>query len=377
MAYKIVDIDSHVAEPINLITDEYLEPQYRDRGLRIKKDEDGLEYLEIAGQKSKFEQGGVLAQDVGGFGKDLRPFVTPGEIDYEEGTHPAAVDPHARIKFMDEEGVDVTFLYPTPGIRWEAEMKDGELAEAYCRAYNNWLVDFCKPYPDRLIPVAHISLIDVDEAVKELKRTAKLGMKGSMIYSWPVNGKAYGDPYFDPFWAETQELDMPVAIHPVTNLDFPGAKYYPVGYTDGLWYITLMTYPDMLIGFTQFFQGAILERFPRLKLVVLEEGATWLPHWLNRMDDRYERAWFSTQMKLKPSEYFQRQCWIDFEPDEDLIAPTIKLLGADKFAWASDFPHTDGFPDTVAKVKERIKELPQRDQEMILGENALKIYNVA
>ena len=220
MSSTIVDADSHVLEPADL-WEKNLEPKYRDKAIRLLKDDEGLEYFDIGGRKSFLQQGGMLAAQAaaGQSEQALRErFLKPGAVTYEEGRRvaPGAVDPHERIKFMDEEGIDVTVLYPTIGLSWEVDCFDPELAAAYCRVYNDWLVGFCKPYPHRLIPIAHLSLLDVGEAVKELKRTAKLGMKGIFFCIWPPQGRSFGDAYYDPLWAEAQDLGIPVSLHVIS-----------------------------------------------------------------------------------------------------------------------------------------------------------------
>ena len=89
------------------------------------------------------------------------------------------MDPHERVKVMDAEGIDQTLIYPSLSLAMECT--DAELVAANCRAYNNWVFDFCKTHPERLIPVAHIPVQDVEEGVVELRRTAKLGAKGEEI----------------------------------------------------------------------------------------------------------------------------------------------------------------------------------------------------
>ena len=117
----VVDIDGHVAEPITLIMDEYLEPEFKDRPLRLLNDEKGLEYLEINGKKSVMVQGGAgLGVDAGkAFGaEDFLPFFTPGEVHYYDGMIPEANEPDARARWHEGEGVDKALLYPTLGLSW-------------------------------------------------------------------------------------------------------------------------------------------------------------------------------------------------------------------------------------------------------------------
>ena len=387
MAFKTVDIDAHVAEPITLIMDEYLDPAFKDRPLRLLKDEKGLEYVEINGKKSIMLQGGAgLGLEAGkGFGatpEELLPFFTPGGVDYYDGMIPAAHDPHARIEWMDAEGVDIALHYPSLGLYWEAECDDPKAAAAYCRAYNDWLMDFCKPYPDRLFPIAHIPTMDVQEAVKEVKRTADLGVKGFMIYSACPNDRHWGDPYFNPLFKEVQETGLPVAPHPTTDLNYMGMDPYEEVndsmdflFSNFWWTTQTVAFQSHLALLSMTSRGAF-DRFPELKFVLLETGATWIAYWLERMDDRWEREQVTVQFGLQPSEYFQRQCWISFEPEEELIPHVINRWGADRFFWATDFPHHDGYPGVLNKVKALIAPLSEEDQRKVLSENGIKTYNL-
>jgi predicted TIM-barrel fold metal-dependent hydrolase len=84
-------------------------------------------------------------------------------------------------------------------------------------------------------------------------------------------------------------------------------------------------------------------------------------------------------LKQRPSDYFKRQCWISFDPDESALAFTARspLCGADRIIWASDYPHPDAkFPGVTAELAEAIGELPQEDQELIAGTNAVALYGI-
>ena len=114
---------------------------------------------------------------------------------------------------MDEEGIDVAVMYPSllAALR---RLDDPQLAAAACRAYSNWLADFCKPSPKRLYGVAPMPLQSVDEAIREMRRVVKeLNFKAVFIRPNPFNGRRLNDPAYDPFWREAQELDVPVAVH--------------------------------------------------------------------------------------------------------------------------------------------------------------------
>jgi len=120
----------------------------------------------------------------------------------------------------------------------------------------------------------------------------------------------------------------------------------------------------------------MFEKYPRMKCAVLETGATWIGAWLDRLDYKGEVTEAFTPIKLKPSEYFYRQCVVSADPDETMIAPVVSHLGADYFIWASDYPHVDASFGVVQEMKERVASLPPADQRKVLGENAVRFYNL-
>lgn len=369
---RIIDADGHVLEPPNLWK-ENIESKYKDRALYIAKDEEGWESLVISGQLSPTIRGLGVAS---GFGK-------PGEVAFSKDFHymdgpRGAYDPHERIKQLDADGLDAAVLYPTLGLLWEGEVNDPRLALAYNRVYNDWIADFCSHYPDRLYGAAHISLIDVDAAILELKRITKLGLKTVMMTPFPANGKAYGDTYYDPFWTVAQDLQIPVGLHVVARPDFHGSKWYDhtTFHGSAVYFLSVTLGFDIQASFVSMIEGGTLERFPRLKLLVLEVGAGWVPHFIERMDSKWDHSGFMTASKRPPSEYFRRQVWVGADVDESMIAPAATRWGSDKFFWSTDFPHFDGFPDALNTLKNGIKELPPPDQQNILGDNATRAYSL-
>ena len=131
-----------------------------------------------------------------------------------------------------------------------------------------------------------------------------------------------------------------------------------------------------MTAFVSFFQGAVFDRYPELKLVVLEADCAWMPWLLHRMDEIRDVIGFTAPMQLRPSEYFQRQCWISMEPDDELALDAITHLGADKLVWAYDFPHSDSGTDPVANLKETLKDLSPENQHKIMARNAIELYQL-
>ena len=375
MNATFVDIDGHIMEPSTLWLD-YIEPEYRDHALRLSKDENGLEYLNVDGNKAFLGQNGTLAA-LGAIGKDVRPYLTPGTISWDEAMVPGGYIGSERAKVMDDERIDMTLVYPSLGLTWEYDCDDVKVAAANCRAYNNWVFDFCSEAPTRLIPVAHIPMGDVDEAIKEMKRTAALGAKAVMLGSDCEPGRPYGHPYFDPLWAEAQDLDIPITIHPAAGKKSILSVAYPELEDLTAWMIFLYGGETVKLNFSSYFNHATFDKFPDLKVVILESGVGWLVWWLDRMDEKFEVNGFTTPMQHVPSTYFKRQCYISMDPDERLAPLSIEILGADRFMWAYDFPHSDSILDPVNELEKNLGSLPEDDQRKVFGENAIELYKLA
>ncbi|TMB50657.1 MAG: amidohydrolase, partial [Deltaproteobacteria bacterium] len=121
----------------------------------------------------------------------------------------------------------------------------------------------------------------------------------------------------------------------------------------------------------------VFEKFPRLKLVVLESGAGWIGHWLERMDAVYASPLGrGVPLKEKPSFYFRRQCWISCDPDERSLVGVIPLVGERRFFWASDFPHPDHPPEYVKELAELVELLPPSARWPLLSDNVREAYGL-
>ena len=277
-----VDADGHVLEDAGL-WDHYIEAKYRDRALRMKRDADGLEYLEIGGIPSKRTRKGYPAT-LGRMGqKDLDAFKPHPDKTYAANMPYGACNAEERLKLLDAEGLDAAVLYPTLGILWEAELTDTELSQAYCRAYNRWIADFCRESQGRLIPIAHLSLGDPAAAAIELERAVKDGCHGAFVVPFASTHKAHGDPAHDAIYAKAVELNVPIAIHPAFEPFELRSPRFENGHRLSL--LAAATAGDgVRQAFTTFFDFATFDRFPKLKLVLLESGAGWIGYWLDRLD---------------------------------------------------------------------------------------------
>lgn len=374
-----VDADGHILEPRDTWI-KYIAPRFRDRAIRIDHDDKGLEVLLIDGKILEAVHGRLAG--LGGIEMDPAELLTTGLLKYEDGCPPGSYDPAARITILDQEGIDVALLYPTIGICWEGHVQDAALAHAYTEAYNRWLEDFCSHDPRRLVPIMHLNLLDVDLALKEMRRAHAAGCRG--IYLSPdmyARGRRrFDDPALDPFWATAQELGLPIAFHVVVR-DQPTTSYAdPLddanGARFGLFNFAFLAI-DVMAAFTELLTTGVLERYPRLKVTVLESGANWISAWLDRLDHKFEVMRSRSILSMKPSDYFKRQCLVSADPDETITAEVVRHVGAQYFVWASDYPHIDASMGVVREMRERLAPLPASDQRLVLGENAARFYGLA
>jgi hypothetical protein len=126
-----VDADGHVLEPRDTWLD-HIDPAFRDRAIRIGRDDRAGEVLLVDGRPLEALRGRLAT--LGGIELDPTEALTNESLSYEDGCPPGGYDPAARLKVMDSEGIDIALLYPTIGICWEGLVTDGALATAYTRA---------------------------------------------------------------------------------------------------------------------------------------------------------------------------------------------------------------------------------------------------
>src|SRR5262245_16497224 len=276
-----VDADGHILEAADL-WERYLEPRYRERALRLRTDQQGLEYLEINGTPSKIVRGGMLGM-LGGMDRNLADVLPGPGHTYAGGASFGAMDARERMQRLDQEGLAAAFLYPTLGVLWEAECTDAEIAQAYTRAYNRWIIDFCADSGGRLLPIAHLSLGDPDAAAAELERAVRAGAYGGWVAPFTMTKKPHGHPDHDRLFAAAQDLGVPLAIHPSFEPKWATSARFE--HLHGAHFFLNVTSADAVRhAFTTLFQFAVFDRFPRLKVVILESGAGWIGYWLDRMD---------------------------------------------------------------------------------------------
>lgn len=371
-----VDADGHILEPPDL-WERYLDPRFRDRALRLTLDEDGLETLEIGGKPSQMSAkgfpstlGAMGSHDVAEIAKD------PARTYLSEAPY-GSMDPRERVEVLDAEGLDAAVLYTTIGLLWEAELDDPELSQAYTTAYNRWICEFCSVSP-RLVPVAHLSLTDPAAAAAELGRAVGEGARGCFVAPFVHGGRPLGHPDHDPVFAAAQDLDVPLAIHPTFQPAWCSGERFGREYARKLRLLASVSAADgVRHQFTTLFDYGVFDRFPGLKLVVLESGGGWIGYWLDRIDAVHSHTFIGTRVALrhKPSDYFRERVWVSCDPDERSIAPLADRFG-DRFMWASDFPHADHTPEYIPDLEEMAATFPPSRRRALLGDVCRDLYKI-
>ncbi len=225
------------------------------------------------------------------------------------------------------------------------------------------------------MPIAHLSLGDPVAAAAELERAVKDGCRGAFVAPFTINRKPHGHPDHDPVFAKAQELDVPFAIHPtfeprgLNRARFRAMERMPL--------LGVMASQILQQPLTTFFAYGTFDRFPKLRVIILESGSSWLGFWMDRMDEGYETSFGRTvPLKRKPSEYIREQVWVSGDPDEQATAYVIDYVGNDRFFWASDFPHPDHpgrYLETLARMVAPMNEQARRN---VLGEAAIACYRL-
>ena len=360
-----VDADGHILEPSDL-WETYLEPKYRDRALRIVKDDRGLDELEIDGFRSKMARRGMPSTLAAMGRPDLAEMQKDPAVTY---------DNHAVA-----EAIDAAVIYTTTGLLWEAELEDAELSQAYTRAYNRWVTDWCSDGEGRLIAAAHLSLGDPAAAAKELERAVGAGARGGYVAPFNHRSMPLGHPDHDAVFAAAQALDVPLAIHPTFEPQW--TKGTRMGAWENVRELRLTASVQASDGvrhqFGTLFDYGVFDRFPKLKILVLESGGGWIGYMLDRMDAVYGHTAIGARVPLEnpPSYYFKERCWISCDPDERTIPALAERFGVERFMWASDFPHADHTADYILDLDELIGMFPEASRRSFIGDNCRSLFKI-
>jgi predicted TIM-barrel fold metal-dependent hydrolase len=379
--HVICDSDLHVMEPPDL-WERYIDPAYAHaapRGMsEIPRD-----------MRVKVKNSVVLRLPAV---RPSRTIVPPGSgwrpehDDAYAASEARGWDAQSEVDAMDAEGLDLAVLFPSRGLfvlgidsveQMGIDGLEPEYATAIARAYNDWMKDFCDHAPNRMFGAGMVAPHDVPGAVEEARRCVEdLGFKSIFLAPATVNRRPWHHPAYDPLWAEIERLDVPIAFHgggqtyltPDFSLEVLDKLmlWHTFSQPLGIQFVTVC-----------FCGGGILERFPNLRVALLEGNCSWAPWLLYRLDEHYEwtGSYEAPDLTMPPSEYFKRNCWVSVEADEEPVPHFISTFGDEKLLFSTDYPHGDSkYPHAV----DAFDKLPISDESKarIVSTNWADLYKI-
>jgi predicted TIM-barrel fold metal-dependent hydrolase len=352
--FKFISADGHLNDPPEAWA--RVQREYGDRAPRVVKDPPGQKGLWLITEGLKPSP---CYNPSVGFLVDKPEGVTGMSVDqvddetissfretfrYED--HPGSWQPEARVREQDRDDVAAEVLFSS-WARIFYVLNDAAFQRACFRSYNLWLKDFCSHSPNRLIGIPLLSILDMEQAVNDMREYAKIGFKGVQIPPG-IKDDAYYNPKYEPLWAAAEDLNMLMVIHSGQLQGGASRRWFEkLNSADewpGFFQHSRQTVIKTVIGHMIF--SGLFDRHPKLKVVCTEFEAGWVGIIVQQVDYQYgpkKTAHGTTlgeemRLELPPSEYFKRNLWFTFMDDRAAVL-TTSIYGEDNFMWASDYPH--------------------------------------
>jgi predicted TIM-barrel fold metal-dependent hydrolase len=359
------DSDAHICEPPS-VWESYAEPEYRDLVVQVDRNRDGKEMLFAGGKDA---------------GSSPAPACIPGQYGNPAVTWndilPGSYDPAARLKVMDEEGLDHAVFFPSLYLL-SGEVTDGRVAAASARAYNNWMANFVSEDRSRLFGVAVTPLQSVDEAVKEIERVAGLGLSGLTFRPERYNGLELYSDEMDRVWSAAEYANLFVGIHGSFGSKMP--SFARTRYANQF-FVHMVCHPfEQMASVMEIIASGVLDKHPGLRVGFFESGLGWLPYWLERLDEhKSSMGHLVPALKRDPTEIWSEQCFITMEAGErESFAQLAELGLGHTVVWGSDYPHYDcTYPGALAELDETFAAIAKAElRTQVLNENPRRLLGL-
>ena len=346
--------DSHFLEPDDL-WHQIMPASQADRMPRTTRINDGDEELvEVDGKSFTRKLPKVFTA------KNAQTGETIAEMSHRP---PGARDVRIRLNDLDDEGVWGEVMYQSIGM-WCSLIEDRKLIAEAARAENEWIVsEILSAAPDRLVPAALMPMLDVDDAIVELQHAKDIGLHiASLPSGRPPGREDWNHKEWDPLWAAAEEAGMVIGFHIGTSGDqakYRGRGGALINYFDSV--------QDGQYAAMKLVASGVFERYPDLKILVSEAGATWVPYMGDKLNEAYrQHAMFVyPPLARSPKEYLFSNVYASFQHDETAPA-AMSAMGYPNVMFGSDYPHLEGtyghtqktlhelFDGVDAKVRDRI-----------------------
>ncbi|MEU3163841.1 amidohydrolase family protein [Streptosporangium sp. NPDC006930] len=367
----LISVDSHVVEPKDLWL-KRLPQRFQHQAPQVQSTDKGDFFI--------VPNTGMSPKPVGTEGAMINTKINsvitkPTGYRFED-QRPGAYDPVARLEDQDSQGILAEIVYP--GWLIVHSIPDFELKVACVRAYNDWLFEeFCSHNPDRLIGAVALPVGPgpVEPAIEEARRWAERGAK-TFLLPQAVPGMAWGDDHWEPLWSVLEEIGLPVGFHQAAGQ----VAMFNDKTTPGVFWTTAVG-NKISLGwvFMQLVYGAVPERHPNLRFILVEGGIGWIAFQLNTMDHLFtdHHRWTIPELAMKPSDYFNRNFWATFEDDRPGIL-TLPMLDEKRLMWAGDYPHTEGnFPYSQEQVAHDFQGIEESVVSAITHDNAIDLFGLS
>jgi predicted TIM-barrel fold metal-dependent hydrolase len=255
--------------------------------------------------------------------------------------------------------------------------QDFEYKSACMQAYNRWLAEYCSVSPNRLFGLAQTAVSSVEEAIADVRRAKEMGFVGMMMPGDPQH-EDYDQPLYDPLWECVADLEMPICFHILTSKTSSTQTVF--GQVRGNrinGFMNIIRGVQDIVGL--FVLGGVFDRHPKLKLVIAEGDAGWLPHYAYRIDHAYDRHgyWMEGRgLAKKPSDYINENVYFTFQ-DDWIAFKNVNELNPRRLLWANDFPHTDStWPLSQELLTEHSGCITDEQRQWIVRDNTKELFNL-
>jgi predicted TIM-barrel fold metal-dependent hydrolase len=287
----------------------------------------------------------------------------------------------ARVKWLDEQGIDIQNVICLSGLAYMPSIDDNGLRREVVASSNDWLANTCDEAGGRLLPVTMLDYSDLDWAIAELKRMRRRGSRMVLIPGAPVNEMSIVHPDWDTFWNAVTDNGMVAMLHtgfqrqsfergwgnmaadPTLLRLFAASGHYAT--------------PMMLIN--AMVLSGLFERHPHLSLVIAELMVGWMPFLLNEIDARtapaVELVIGKWKYPLKPSEYFARHVRGTPLATDKPIDLIMQQLPPDMIVFSSDFPHFEGFGNPMGHYADLLANMGKERRDLFLGGSMAALYD--
>ncbi len=298
---------------------------------------------------------------------------------------PAFRNPEDRLALLDEQGVQACLMFPTlASLVEERLLDDPDLTTVAIRAFNEWMHDdWGYDHEGRIFSTPVVNPCVLEEGIAELERVLERGARAVLMRPAPVSSlrgpRSPFLPEFDPFWARVQESGVVVALHAsdsgyqtyLNTWEGTSAEYVPFG-SRAFGYVadSGRSIQDAL---TSAICHGMLDRFPDVKLMSVENGGQWLPGFVKNLEHTYKKM--PNEFPTHPVELLRRNVWLNPFWEESL-AGLVDVLGADRLCFGSDYPHPEGLAEPIQFLDQAAGVTPA-DLERIMSTNAFELLGLA